>query len=214
MPARTLVGCILGCLLLAPAAVQGQPSGGQGIKAQLPKIIKLLENPNAKVRKAAAFALGNMGPDAYGALEALVLASADGDQEVVKTIKDAITKIAGGSSGGSATTPPTTNAAKGTKGSYKIAKLAVNPDAKENLMHHQKVEFTAGTTVTIQVKSKFTGDVDLYVDDPSGKQVAQDTSVSKDCLVTLTITQTGTYTLVVDNLGKIENECEVTYEAK
>jgi plastocyanin len=200
--------------LLIPAGAQAQTSGGD-VKAQLPKIIKLLENPNPKIRIAAAFALSIMGADAYGALEALVLASADKDPEVMKSVKEAITKITGGAATGGAnpiTSPPAT--AKKVSGSYSIAKLAVNPDAKDELMHHQKVQFTAGTTVTIHLKSKTDGDVDLYVDDPSGKQIAQDISTSKDCTVTFTAALTGTYTLVVDNLGNQENQCEVTYEAK
>jgi hypothetical protein len=100
---------------------------------------------------------------------------------------------------------------KSGKGAYSVPFLAYNPEGKENLNDHRKVWLNAGSTVTVRVLTDKPGDVDLYIDDPTGKQIAQDTSTSKDCLVTFQPAQAGFYTLVLDNLGNAANSCQVTY---
>ncbi len=224
MTRKFMLVLVLGACMLGPVSAQGQNQKQPAQKKiQIEKIIKLLEHENAKVRSAAAFALGNMGANAYEALDALVLACGDKDAEVEKAAMEALKKITGAVAPGTklasnpntAPPPPTPNLpGKAVKGSYTIDKLAKNPDGKENLMHHKKVYFHKGTTATIHVKSDKNTDVDLYVDNPSGVQIREDITVGKDCTVTFQVPESGDYTLVVDNLGNEDNRCVVTYEAK
>jgi hypothetical protein len=103
---------------------------------------------------------------------------------------------------------------KSGNGKYRIEHLPPNrPNPKETLMDHKKVWLKAGSTVTINVISEQNTDVDCYLDDPSGKQVAQDISFSKDCFIVYQVQQTGYHTIVVDNLGPIANKCTVSYSS-
>jgi hypothetical protein len=104
---------------------------------------------------------------------------------------------------------------KSGNGTYRIEHLPPNPGMKpkESLMNHKQVWLNANTTVTIRVLSDFGTDVDCYLDNPGGQQVALDTSISKDCHITYRVMQSGYHTIVVDNLGNIANRCTVTYSS-
>lgn len=104
---------------------------------------------------------------------------------------------------------------KSGNGTYRIEHLAANPgdQGKESLMNHKQVWLDAGKTISIRVVSDFNTDVDCFLDDPSGVQVAEDTSGSKDCHITYRVMQSGYHTIVVDNLGTTANRCTVTYNS-
>jgi predicted Zn finger-like uncharacterized protein len=90
--------------------------------------------------------------------------------------------------------------------------VKANPTGNETLMNRKRVFFSAGTTVTIRVTSDFQTDVDLYLDDPNDRELARDNSLSKNCIITCPITQTGYHTIVLDNLGNRDNICRVSYQ--
>jgi hypothetical protein len=81
-------------------------------------------------------------------------------------------------------------------------------------MHYQQIWLNSGNTVTITVKSEVNGDVDCYLDNPNGTEIASDISLSKDFYVTAVITQSGYHTIVLDNLGNSPNRCTVTYSSR
>lgn len=68
-------------------------SWGKHSKSALPDIVKALGEAGGFYRKAAARALGQIGPDAKGTLPTLEKALKDPDQEVVAAAKKAIEKI-------------------------------------------------------------------------------------------------------------------------
>jgi hypothetical protein len=207
---KSLTVCLFTGILAAAALAQNS-----GDSDQITTILKLLKHENPRVRSAAAFTLGSMGKKAAPALENLILAAGDDSKDVQQAVMEAIAKITSGSTiptgNGSATATGQEN--KTGNGTYHVPNLAVNPQGMEKLMDHHKVWLNAGTKVTIQVKSEVNGDVDCYLDDPSGKELAKDISLSKDCFVQAEIMQSGYHTIVLDNLGNSVNKCNVTYSS-
>lgn len=80
-------------------------------------------------------------------------------------------------------------------------------------MHHQKVWLNAGKVV-IDVKNASKVDVDCYLDSATKKNLAKDERINTDCHLEHNITQTGYYTIVLDNLGnKPATGLTVTYKS-
>jgi hypothetical protein len=211
---RKFCVCLLWtALALAPGFVQGQPggTGKPGQDDQVRKIAALLKHQNVQVRSTAAFALGQLGDKASGVLEDLVLACGDESKEVQQAALDAIASITGKKT---TTGPGTTEPAKATSGTYTVELESDPQGTKPNGINTKKVQFQAGTSVTIDVKTDAETNINLYFDDSNGKQIASDASPGKNCTLTAAIPQTGTYSIVVDNLGPQNAKCTVTYSAK
>jgi hypothetical protein len=73
------------------------------------------------------------------------------------------------------------------------------------------VEFQAGKPVEITVTSDHNTDVDLFVFDQFGRQVASDESLGPNSFVRFVPAQTGRYRLEVVNLGPLPNRSHVRY---
>jgi hypothetical protein len=73
------------------------------------------------------------------------------------------------------------------------------------------VRFAANRWVTISVTSDFQTDVDLYVFDDRGVQIAADTRPDPDCFVNFRAPRTGMYRIEIVNLGPGPNRSVVRY---
>jgi hypothetical protein len=81
----------------------------------------------------------------------------------------------------------------------------------------RNIHFKSGAMVEIWVKSDHNthtlqDDVDLFVLDPSGLPVAQDTRIDADCYVQFMPPQTGSYRVILHNIGRVSNRSHVTYK--
>jgi hypothetical protein len=72
-------------------------------------------------------------------------------------------------------------------------------------------KFAKGKKVFVVVTSEKETDVDLFVEDANGEEVAVDDRVSKDCLVAFVPKADGDYKIKVVNLGQGDNKGVVTY---
>jgi hypothetical protein len=68
--------------------------------------------------------------------------------------------------------------------------------------------FPAGKSKVV-VKSKAKTDVNLYVYDAEGKEIAKDDSPGPDCELTFTLKEPGKVKLVIKNLGDEDNKSTV-----
>ncbi len=82
---------------------------------------------------------------------------------------------------------------------------------KENERDGRLVRFAANRWVTITVTSDLDTDVDLYVFDDRGVQIASDTRFGRDCFVNFRAPRTGLYRIEVVNLGRGFNRSVVRY---
>ncbi len=225
MPLKCIATVIFSAVILIPMATHNQqkaaaqgPAKQKNKQDQISKITALLKHDNPKVRSAAAFTLGNLGQKSLPALEALILACGDEDKGVQTKAREAVAKLTLNGENGTAKHSPVGNLGasngKAVKGSYTVMLVSDPQGVKPEGFHTKKVQFQAGTTVTINVKTEQETDIDLYFDDPNGNQIAADTRTTKDCRVEQKINQTGFYSIVVDNLGPKDTKCHITYEAK
>jgi hypothetical protein len=76
------------------------------------------------------------------------------------------------------------------------------------------ISFPANEKATIKVKSSDESDVDLFVEELDGREVVQDITDSKDCLVEFTPLKAKTYRVSVVNLGPGGNRCTLTHTGK
>jgi hypothetical protein len=96
--------------------------------------------------------------------------------------------------------------------SYTVDLIGDPQGVHHNGFHTKGISLNTGDRITISVKSERQSDVDLFLTDPNRTTVASDTSTSKDCAIQTTVSQTGLYTITVDNLGPGSNRCQVTYK--
>lgn len=90
---------------------------------------------------------------------------------------------------------------KGTRSGTQAAIRTVNAYSKETFW----VRFNGGELAWVGVTGDGDTDLDLYVYDSEGRQVASDTDVTDVCEVSWRPGQTGRYRIVVENLGGISN---------
>ncbi len=81
----------------------------------------------------------------------------------------------------------------------------------ENATHILKIPLKEGQMSAVWVTSERATDVDLFVFDPDGNEVAKDEHFSKDAFVSFVPKQTGAYRVEVKNLGEGENTCTVKH---
>jgi hypothetical protein len=81
----------------------------------------------------------------------------------------------------------------------------------ENARDVRFVRFAANHWVTISVTSDFNTDVDLYVFDDRGAQIASDIRPDRDCFVNFRAPRSGMYRIEVVNLGRGPNRSKVRY---
>ncbi len=81
----------------------------------------------------------------------------------------------------------------------------------QNATDNRKFQFTAGSRITISVRSDFETDVDLYVYDSRGALIAVDNGPQKDCFVNFRAPRTEWYRIELRNLGPGPNRSVVTY---
>lgn len=81
----------------------------------------------------------------------------------------------------------------------------------------RQVFLKGGRNVEIRVESTVLGggfgrapDVDLFVIDPAGNEIAMDTAISKDCFVSFFVPRDGNYRVEVENLGPGRVHARVT----
>jgi hypothetical protein len=75
--------------------------------------------------------------------------------------------------------------------------------------------FKANVPVRIDVHSDHNShtlrdDIDLFVVDPTGMEVASDVRIDADCHVVFTPLQSGSYRVIVRNIGVVSNRSHVT----
>jgi hypothetical protein len=72
----------------------------------------------------------------------------------------------------------------------------------------------AGRNVEVRVDTTVIGggfaDVDLFIEEPGGREIAFDDRGDKDCVVRFVVPRDGNYRIVVDNLGPGRVSCRVT----
>ncbi len=81
----------------------------------------------------------------------------------------------------------------------------------QNASNVRQVRFLAGSRVTIRVTSAVDTDVDLYVFDRFGNQIAVDDGPDKDCMVRFHVPVTGMYDVEVVNVGDRFTQATVEY---
>lgn len=92
---------------------------------------------------------------------------------------------------------------RGGPGSYTINLLP----GEHNI---RTVYFTTKTT-EVTVTSDHNSDVDLYIEDSGGRQLASDVSIGPNSRIVFTPPRSGSYRLIVVNLGPISNRSHVRY---
>jgi hypothetical protein len=85
---------------------------------------------------------------------------------------------------------------------FKGKTLAVKEKGKAAII----LSFPAGKEATLVVKSEKNSDINLYVLDAAGKEVAKDDSPGPDCLIKYTPKEAGKLTLEIRNLGPGDNK--------
>jgi len=74
-----------------------------------------------------------------------------------------------------------------------------------NAMNRHTIYVRAGEYVALRINGDNDTDLDLFLADPEGEQVASDVSLDDDEFVSFTARRTGTYTVEVRNLGNVWN---------
>ena len=85
-------------------------------------------------------------------------------------------------------------------------------DVKEKGKAAVTLAFPAGKVATLTVRSEKKTDINLFVYDAAGKQVAKDDSPGPDCDIKFTPKEAGKYKLEVVNLGPGDNKSTLKVE--
>jgi hypothetical protein len=85
-------------------------------------------------------------------------------------------------------------------------------DVKEKGAVALALAFPAGKKAHLTIKSDKKSDVNLFVYDAAGKEVAKDDSPGPDCDLTFTPKEAGKFTLVIRNLGPGDNKANLKVE--
>lgn len=93
-----------------------------------------------------------------------------------------------------------------------------NPDKPFTLQELEKkvwhLSFPDGKRAELQVTSENEGDVDLFVEEMDGTEVAEDTDPSKDCILQFLPDKEKTYRVSIVNVGQGQNKCVFTHNGK
>lgn len=95
------------------------------------------------------------------------------------------------------------------------AKVIDVPDLGANGKKSFEVSFPQGQKAEVWVKSEVDGDVDLFVYEKGGQQVAADIAIGKDCYVTFQATKNEPYKIEIsNNFGSPPNRSKIHHTGK
>jgi len=96
-------------------------------------------------------------------------------------------------------------------GNYLMQTFRGNHRANANGSNRHRMRVRPGQYVCVQIDGDDDTDLDLFVNDPGGREVGRDVSIDDEEEVCFTANRGGTYTIRVTNLGNVWNQYSLSF---